>query len=315
MSPQKLLLQITQAFANKLAAEDIQYNLEIQSGYTDLRVAAVYGDPSRITQVLVNLITNAIKFTKKASQRKLYLRLNALQRRPSIQQTDSRVQWFPSSRPPTEDYDLHTLDSDEDKLYMMFEVEDTGAGISSDEMQLLFKRFAQASPKTHITYGGSGLGLFISRQLVELQGGLIGISSRPGSGSLFAFFIEVKRAKSEHEAESPMESMTWLEGVKESGREEIRSKYSNPNGGTKRRTSSQLDTLPRLQSSNSWSILFVEDNLVNQKVLGKQLERLGCMVHVANHGIEALDMIKKSTHWKGNQASNTKFDIILMDWE
>jgi hypothetical protein len=59
---------------------------------------------------------------------------------------------------------------------------------------MLFMRFSQASPRTHIQYGGSGLGLFISRELTELQGGEIGVSSGAGEGSTFAFYVRARRS-------------------------------------------------------------------------------------------------------------------------
>jgi hypothetical protein len=62
------------------------------------------------------------------------------------------------------------------------------------ERDLLFNRFSQASPRTHIQYGGNGLGLFISRRLAELQGGAIGFSSNPGSGSTFSFYVKARRS-------------------------------------------------------------------------------------------------------------------------
>ena len=60
-------------------------------------------------------------------------------------------------------------------------------------MTLLFRRFSQASPRTHVQYGGSGLGLFISRELTELQGGQVGVASKAGVGSTFAFYVRARR--------------------------------------------------------------------------------------------------------------------------
>ena len=72
-------------------------------------------------------------------------------------------------------------------LFLTFAVADTGRGLSEQEKSTLFGRFTQASPRTHINYGGSGLGLFISRRLTELQGGAIGLASEPKKGSTFTF--------------------------------------------------------------------------------------------------------------------------------
>lgn len=81
-------------------------------------------------------------------------------------------------------------------MYLTFSVHDTGSGLTDEERALLFQRFTQASPETHVNYGGSGLGLFICRKLTELQGGQITVQSRHGEGSIFSFYIEVQRAQS-----------------------------------------------------------------------------------------------------------------------
>ena len=83
---------------------------------------------------------------------------------------------------------------DGEVIFLEFAVRDTGRGLTSEEKKLLFQRFKQASPRTHVTYGGSGLGLFISRELTELQGGEIGVSSEAGVGSTFAFYIKCRRS-------------------------------------------------------------------------------------------------------------------------
>jgi CheY-like chemotaxis protein len=81
--------------------------------------------------------------------------------------------------------------------------------------------------------------------------------------------------------------------------------------------SANLDTTRSVlaEAKSALSILLVEDNLINQKILMKQLQRLGCTVHVANHGLEALDFIKTSKYWHENQQTGTDVDVILMDWE
>ena len=108
---------------------------------------------------------------------------------------------------------------DGEEVYIHFAVQDTGRGLNEQEKKMLFLRFSQASPRTHVQYGGSGLGLFISRELTELQGGeigklenhsctlgrisnnLIGVASEFGVGSTFAFWVKAKRSSAPPEAE------------------------------------------------------------------------------------------------------------------
>lgn len=74
-------------------------------------------------------------------------------------------------------------------VYLKVDVQDTGCGIEKPDLEHLFQRFQQGSPRTHVKYGGSGLGLFICKELARLQGGQIGVSSTPGEGATFAFFV------------------------------------------------------------------------------------------------------------------------------
>jgi CheY-like chemotaxis protein len=68
-------------------------------------------------------------------------------------------------------------------------------------------------------------------------------------------------------------------------------------------------------SPSDWHVLIVEDNLVNQKILAAQITKLGCKTYVANHGGEALDLIRETKHYKGNEKSGKKLSVILMDLE
>jgi signal transduction histidine kinase len=111
------------------------------------------GDPLRLRQVLLNLVNNAIKFTERGQ-----VRLKVC---------------------VAEESDLW--------LQLLFEVEDTGIGLSAEAKDRLFEPFVQADGSITRKYGGSGLGLAISKQLIELMGGLVGVDSEPGSGSRFWF--------------------------------------------------------------------------------------------------------------------------------
>jgi CheY-like chemotaxis protein len=200
------------------------------------------------------------------------------------------------------------------EVYIHFAVRDTGRGLSVEEKKMLFMRFSQASPRTHIQYGGSGLGLFISRELTELQGGEIGVASEAGKGSTFAFYIKARRST---EPSDPDEQFPAL--VK-AVTQDVKSKRL---GSVKTRDFAPVTAsrLGHIKEKKDIAVLIVEDNLVNQRVLEKQLKNIGFTVEVANHGGECLDRIRKSQFWNANQpASEAKQDtspisVILMDQE
>ncbi len=121
----------------------------------------VMGDPTRIRQVLLNLLSNALKFTKEGVV---------------------SVRVVPQNESP----DGGSL--------TRFEISDTGIGISPAAQAHLFKRFSQADTSTTRRYGGTGLGLAISKGLVELMGGTIGVESEPGKGSTFWFTVSLEQS-------------------------------------------------------------------------------------------------------------------------
>ncbi len=120
------------------------------------------GDPLRLGQVLVNLCSNATKFTRQGF---IAVRVSCVSEKPGT-------------------------------VTLAFEVEDSGDGIPPDRLPLLFDAFAQAEASIARRYGGSGLGLAICRQLVRLMGGEIRVRSTPGVGSVFAFTVQLGRAGS-----------------------------------------------------------------------------------------------------------------------
>lgn len=139
-----------------------------------------------------------------------------------------------------------------------------------DEQNKLFSRFTQATPRTHVKYGGSGLGLFISKSLATLQGGAIGVSSDPDIGSTFAFYV------SAHKATPPAGQSSKIRPGPQ-------------------RTESTEQAMRRVKLN----ILIVEDNLVNQRVLKKQLAKFGWNISVAGDGQQALDWLKGTVYWRG----------------
>jgi CheY-like chemotaxis protein len=200
------------------------------------------------------------------------------------------ITWAPNHNGRKETRDL-TLDPEwgnGEHVYLCIQVSDTGVGMSQSEIKKLFTRFEQAGSKTSIKYGGSGLGLFISHRLTEKQGGEIGVASVPSEGSTFAVYVKARRVE--------------LERVPQTT-------------GLRSRSNSKPCSIPDGFDLDKMHVLLVEDNIVNQKVLRKQLTKAGCIVHVANHGVEALEFLSLTDVWHEALPETAHLDIILMDWE
>jgi two-component system sensor histidine kinase/response regulator len=146
---QEILEDLADLFADQAAKKDIELIVHRDPAVP----GTLLGDPLRLRQVLVNLTGNAIKF---AEQGEVYVHVTSLER-------------------------------DAGQVRLRFEVRDTGIGIAPEALDKLFGSFVQADGSTTRRYGGTGLGLTISKQLVELMGGRIGVDSEPGTGSTFWF--------------------------------------------------------------------------------------------------------------------------------
>lgn len=174
------ILDLSKIEAGKLTIEHISFNLAeviqtvsqlLQPGMADKQLnydsrldpalpPLVVGDPLRIRQVLLNLLGNALKFTRQGS---IHLALDILQQ-------------------------------DEAGLKLKISIRDTGIGIPANRLEAIFQAFSQADNSTTRNFGGTGLGLTISTQLVELMGGQLSVESQPGEGSTFSFTLQVGRA-------------------------------------------------------------------------------------------------------------------------
>jgi PAS domain S-box-containing protein len=180
------------------------------------------GDPTRLAQSLLNYASNAVKFTERGTV--------------SIR---ARV-----------------LDQAEEELLVRFEVEDTGIGISTDELARLFHAFEQVDASTSRRYGGTGLGLVITRRLVELMGGEVGADCSPGVGSKFWFTARFRRG------------------------------YGLAPPRLAQQAADAEETL-RLQHKGA-RLLLVEDNAINREVALELLHGAGLAVELANDGAEAV---------------------------
>ncbi|KAI5784936.1 hypothetical protein FPQ18DRAFT_92661 [Pyronema domesticum] len=308
--------QMMKIFQSELQAKRIRSTLVIENSYKMLDIDWVMADPSRFSQVLVNLLTNAIKFSSPMSteRREITVRLGASKERP-LGHGDVQYRTFTTSSAeadtPERSQCVGADWGEGEALYIQATVEDTGIGISKKWQAKLFQRFEQV-PKTHVTYGGSGLGLFICRRLCRIQGGEIGFWSEEGKGSQFAFFIKVYRSETPA-AEEGQQTMELAPLRNNSGYKDTPTVLSlNDDVPGK----SQTPVKP-----TAYRVLIVEDNLINQEVLRRQLKNEGCVTHVANDGQQALDFVRTSSFsstfssGKPGEKYGEHLDIILMDME
>ncbi len=187
----------------------------------------IMGDPARLSQIMVNLLSNAVKFTDKGD-----VLISASNRK---------------------------LKSHESEI--LFAVKDTGIGIPQNKMSQIFQSFSQVDASTARRYGGTGLGLTISKKLVELMGGKIWVESEIDKGSIFYFTIPARA----------------------STRKEVVS-----------RPESQMPA--HLGNKSPLRILLAEDNAINQKVAMQMLKKLGYQADVAANGLEVLQAIERQPY-------------------
>ncbi|KAJ9647794.1 hypothetical protein H2199_001569 [Coniosporium tulheliwenetii] len=322
VQPLAIIKDLLRMFEGELQTAKITQKTYIDDSFHDLALDRVLLDPSRLLQILINLVTNSIKFTQLQERRIITIHMAASLEKPAKSVTG--IEYLPL-RKEREDLTNRPEWGKGEIIYLRFAVEDTGCGLTADEKKLLFLRFSQA-PRTHVNYGGSGLGLFICRELTELQGGSIGVASEAGQGSTFAFYIKARRC--EH---APTESQTLKEAFGNShsphannlqrsaaGRKKVQEPLSARQDRAAPSGSLPSDGPAPPESTNAphvYDILITEDNVINQQVLSKQLLKLGHRVSIANQGQEALDFLRTTKYWKGNESDGKNLDVVLMDIE
>lgn len=215
-----LLSSLIDTFQVQAREKGIQVFVEVDEGANTI----LLGDPVRLNQVLINLIGNAIKFTHHG-----YIRVHC-----SVEKKHRR------------------------KYDMKFDVIDTGIGIPSDKLETIFESFSQADESVTRKYGGTGLGLTIVKQLVELQGGRITVESVEDEGSTFSVHIPY--------------AIGSAEDIHDNSRNHIITTHRD--------------------SLKDMSILLVEDNDINRLYATSILKNWHCKVDTAENGYVAVEKIK-----------------------
>lgn len=221
-------------FNLKILADNIKNSFEYQTEKNGNRLhleidseipMQVIGDSVRLSQIFINLVGNANKFTNNGNI------------------------WLSFSKPKIKNQQVEIL----------FEVKDDGRGIPEDKQEIIFEKFSQADTKDHST--GTGLGLHIVKNLVELHGGHIALKSTSGKGSTFFFTITLDIDSNSLHNE----------------------------------TVTQITSIPLLNTAN-YKILIVEDNKINQVVTQNILKSKGFKSHIADDGLSAIEKSKATKY-------------------
>jgi len=221
-----LLQNVVAIVTSKMEAKGLRLILETQN-----LPKRLLGDPTRLTQALLNYTNNAVKFTEHGT---ITIRTRLLE------------------------------ETDEAKL-LRFEVEDTGIGIAPDRASSLFRAFEQGDGSTTREYGGTGLGLVITKKLARLMGGDAGVNTVLGKGSVFWFTARLKKSIDLNFQKQPIPAGQTPETIL------ARDYYGR-------------------------KILLVEDDPINQEIAHEQLRLAGLIVEVADNGVEAVEKSRNTVY-------------------
>ena len=234
-SIRNLVYNVRNAVNDLVREKSLELRIDMTSDFTDL----VIGDPSRLEQVLFNLLNNAIKFTRMG---------------------EISIRVFPK-----------TISTKE--IQLQFEIKDTGIGMLPEQASNLFVPFTQADNSYTRKYGGAGLGLAISKSLVEMMHGTIWCESLQGEGSTFIFTATFAL---------PMEQGQ---------------KRQSPGGNDEKAAA-----IPDFESLRGMHVLLAEDNEINQFIAVEFLSAKGISVDVVPNGRKALEALEHNS-----------YDLVLMD--
>ena len=242
--------------ASLFALEARMKGLAFLSNFPPDLPRVVVGDPGRLRQVLRNLLGNALKFTDRG------------------------------------EIGIHAelLNEATNVIQFRFTVHDTGIGMTTDQQQRLFESFTQVDGSSTRRHGGTGVGLAISKQLVELLGGEIGVASEPGHGSRFWFTASFGKA-------APGEMQTAKPAALP--KPPVRSVAPKVPAAT---PAPRPAVQKPVAVASHLRILLAEDNEINQRITLRLLEKLGVPADAVVNGREAVQALEKR-----------KYDLVLMD--
>ena len=235
---ENLVLDIGESLRANLGEKPIEINCQLGDTYTNL-----LGDPTRLRQIITNLVGNAIKFTEEGE---IVI-------------------------------SVATDKEDDKQTTLNFSVRDTGIGIPKDKLETIFESFKQVDGSTTREYGGTGLGLTISKKTAQLMGGDMWVESEVGKGSIFYFTVQFKKDPEGSEGIRPVDV-------------------------------SQLEGKP---------ILIVDDNETARKIVADMIERAGMLPLLAGSGEEALTHFGSKEDPAANvpktRHPKSKIDIAIID--
>lgn len=235
----QIIHEVEELFINQARQKELELQFSIDSTIPKI----LHGDASRIRQVLINLIGNALKFTNQGT---ITIKVSLLS------QTERHVN-------------------------LKFSVLDSGIGIPANKLSILFIPFSQVDASYTRQYGGTGLGLTISKKFIEMMGGELTVQSEEGQGSEFSFTLNLDK--------------TDKEDLKLHTPHDLQTEENHRN----------------MRVFNGISILLVEDNEINKLVATEILANANFQVKAVNNGKEAVAAYKSSL------SKNTPFSAILMD--
>ncbi|KAK4686890.1 hypothetical protein P7C73_g3237, partial [Tremellales sp. Uapishka_1] len=269
----------SKVFTSEAKMKKIGLYLEFGESLEAAKVSALKTDPVRLSQVVTNLINNAIRFTATAQTRRITIRYDVSFVPPAEDSCGlPSALGIPSELPAKEDT----------PLWLYVSVTDTGPGLGPKELAILFQRFSQ---------------------ITELLGGRIEVKSELGHGSTFRFFIQSTTV-----APPPLAMLPDLSGSTSS----LESLDMSTTSSVSSVTSASPSPSPGLiEEFKSLHILIVEDNIINQTVLKRQILKSGLTCDVANHGLEALNLIREAQRQaiRGGAGRRKPYDVVLMDLE